>query len=130
MNANLQIEIQHHLQQAQIDVKQAQWQAAILACQQVIEYCQSAISNETTPEVYLSNGDRAMERGEVDRAIAQYELALKLNPNSPQIHQKLGDSLAKNGQWQQATTYYRQAIKFKKAEPLILNDGWELEQKK
>lgn len=79
MNANLQIEIQHHLQQAQIDVKQAQWQAAILACQQVIEYCQSqlsSISAATTPEAYLSNGDRAMEQGEVDRAIAQYELAV------------------------------------------------------
>ncbi len=121
MNTNLQLEIKTRLQQAQVDAERAQWQDTIAACQQVIECCRrqlSAFSTQTTtPETYLSNGDRALERGEIDRAIAEYDLAVKLDPNLPQAHQKLADALSQNGQWETAATYYRQAIKLKKSLP-------------
>ncbi len=119
MNTNLQLEIQTRLQQAQVDAKQAQWQETIAACQQVIEYCRRQLSTfsteTTTPETYISNGERALAQGDIKQAIAQYNLALKLNPNLPQAHKKLADALSQNGQWEKAATYYRQAIKLKKS---------------
>ena len=122
MNVNPQLEIKTHLQQAQIDAEQAQWQNTILACQQVIECCRRQLSGTSTqtiqtitPKTYISNGDRALERGEIEKAIAQYDLAVKLDQNLPQAHKKLADALAQNGQWETAATYYRQAIRLKQS---------------
>jgi tetratricopeptide (TPR) repeat protein len=117
MNTNCQREITTGLQQAQTNAERGQWQETIVACQQVIEHCNLLLSDSAakTPEIHLSNGDRALERGESDMAIAEYNLAIQLDPNLPQAHKKLADALAKKGEWEKATTYYRQAIKLKKS---------------
>ncbi|MGF1541902.1 MAG: tetratricopeptide repeat protein [Pleurocapsa sp.] len=118
MNINWQQEIITSLQQAQAHAERGQWQETIVTCQRVIEYCNLQLSDSaatTNPEIYLSNGDRALAKGEVESAIAQYDLAIQLAPDLPQAHKKLADALAQKGEWEKATTYYRQAIKLKKS---------------
>jgi tetratricopeptide (TPR) repeat protein len=59
---------------------------------------------------YLDEGDRLLEEGNLEEAIAAYRRAIELNPDYSRSHHNLGESLAKLGQFEEASASYRRAI--------------------
>ncbi|MEG4422794.1 MULTISPECIES: tetratricopeptide repeat protein [unclassified Microcoleus] len=59
---------------------------------------------------YLDEGDRLLESGTLEEAIAAYRRAIELNPDLSWSHHNLGEALAKLGQLEEASACYRRAI--------------------
>lgn len=59
---------------------------------------------------YLDEGNRFLEEGNLEGAIAAYRLAIELNPGLCWSHHYLGESLTKLGQFEEAIASYRRAI--------------------
>ncbi|QGJ68393.1 Hypothetical protein PBC10988_0520 [Planctomycetales bacterium 10988] len=49
-------------------------------------------------------------QNEIERAIAEYLLALESSPNSAEIHLNLGNALFKSSFWKEAETHYRRSL--------------------
>ncbi len=59
---------------------------------------------------YLDEGDRLLESGTLEEAIAAYRREIELNPDISWSHHNLGEALAKLGQFEEAIAAYRRAI--------------------
>lgn len=59
---------------------------------------------------YLDEGNRLLEEGNLEGAIATYRGAIELNPDYSWFHHNLGESLAKLGQFEDAIAAFRRAI--------------------
>src|SRR5919199_1412255 len=58
---------------------------------------------------YLDEGDRLLESGTLEEAIAAYRRAIELNPDLSWSHHNLGEALEKLGQLDEAIAAYRRA---------------------
>ena len=61
-----------------------------------------------------SNADRAHARGELEKALAFYEQALKVRPEFPEAEFQRGNALASLGRLAEADGAFRRAISYKK----------------
>jgi tetratricopeptide (TPR) repeat protein len=59
---------------------------------------------------YLEEGDRLLESGTLEEAIAAYRREIELNPDISWSHHNLGEALAKLGQFEEAIAAFRSAI--------------------
>ncbi|MEG4054325.1 MULTISPECIES: tetratricopeptide repeat protein [unclassified Microcoleus] len=59
---------------------------------------------------YLDEGDRLVESGNLEEAIAAYRRAIELNPDHSWSHHNVGEALGKLGQFEEAIASYRRAI--------------------
>ncbi|MEP6486750.1 tetratricopeptide repeat protein [Microcoleus vaginatus GB2-A3] len=59
---------------------------------------------------YLDEGDRLLESGNLEGAIAAYRRAIELNPDHSWSHHNLGEALGKVGKFEEAIASYRHAI--------------------
>ncbi len=59
---------------------------------------------------HLKLGDRLVEHGKIDEAIACYQQAIKQNPQWSLAYSQLGEALKKAGRWEEATESLRKAI--------------------
>jgi hypothetical protein len=62
---------------------------------------------------YINLGSALEDRGESEKAILNYERALRLNPNQPMAHNNMGDVLNKRGDLEEAILHFSQALKLK-----------------
>ncbi|AOY80290.1 condensation domain-containing protein [Moorena producens JHB] len=66
---------------------------------------------QDNPEVYRCRGHWEFEKGDVDRAIINYQKALQLDPSGPvEVYQNLGDALSQQKQFPLAITAYTKAL--------------------
>ncbi|MEG3925528.1 tetratricopeptide repeat protein [Microcoleus sp. T3_D1] len=69
-----------------------------------------------TPEVatqYFNEGDRLLESGNLEEAIAAYRHAIELNPDISCSYYHLGEALSQQGKLEEAIAAYRRAIELK-----------------
>ena len=65
------------------------------------------------PECWLGHGNLGsafLQKGELDKAIAQFKTALEINPNYPEAHYNLGAVLGQKGQLDKAIDHYQKAV--------------------
>jgi protein O-GlcNAc transferase len=62
----------------------------------------SACSRQKSVEEYLQDGQRYLEGGDVSKAIAVLEEALKRDPGLAEAHRLLGEALGRSGRWPEA----------------------------
>jgi tetratricopeptide (TPR) repeat protein len=60
---------------------------------------------------YYNLGSVLLYSGAVDKAIARFQEALKLEPDHPLVHNKLGDALVRKGEVDQAIAQYQAALR-------------------
>lgn len=63
-----------------------------------------------TIAVHLKEGNKFKRQGELEKAIASYKMAIKINPDSAWSYHNLGEALAKQGQIEEAIASYKRAI--------------------
>jgi tetratricopeptide (TPR) repeat protein len=66
----------------------------------------SACSGEKSVEEYLQDGQEYLESGDISKAIASLEEALKRNPELAEAHRLLGEALGRSGRWPEAVTQF------------------------
>src|SRR5208283_3541971 len=54
-----------------------------------------------------------LQKGDVDKAMAQYQMALQIKPDSAQIHSNLGNALLQKGNVDEAIAHCQQALQIK-----------------
>lgn len=87
-----------------------------------IQHCTRAIesgkfSGEPLSRLYFNRGIESAAKGDFDRAIADYDAALKLNPQSADAHFNRGNAWAHKGDPDRAIADYDAAIKLDPKEP-------------
>lgn len=87
-----------------------------------IQHCTRAIesgkfSGEPLSRLYFNRGIEAAAKGDFDRAIADYDAALKLNPKSADTYFNRGNAWAHKGDPDRAIADYDTAIKLDPKEP-------------
>jgi tetratricopeptide (TPR) repeat protein len=60
---------------------------------------------------HMDQGMAYHDQGELDKAIAEYNEVLKLEPDNPDAHRNLGSAYAEQGNLEEAVAAYEQAIK-------------------
>jgi tetratricopeptide (TPR) repeat protein len=76
------------------------------------------VSPTSTPAATptLSAGDRVKlgmeyyDQGELDKAVAEFEKAIELDPNDAEAHRNLGTAYGEQGKWEESAAAYEQAI--------------------
>src|SRR5690349_10175837 len=63
-----------------------------------------------TAEQHFSRGVALLDKQQVDRALAELRLAVKLKPGFAEAHNMLGVAFARKGDVRQAAASFRQAI--------------------
>ena len=66
----------------------------------------SACSGEKSAEEYLQDGQTHLDSGDVSKAIAALEEALKKDPELAEAHRLLGEALGRNGRWPEAVKQF------------------------
>ncbi len=66
----------------------------------------SACSREKSVEQYLQDGQKYLEDGDVSKAIAALEEALKRDPGLAEAHRLLGEALGHSGRWPEAVKQF------------------------
>jgi lipoprotein NlpI len=88
---------------------------AIRHCTRAIE--SGKFSGEPLARLHLNRGIEWAAKGEFDRAIADYDAAIKLNPGSADAHFNRGNARAHKGEPDRAIADYDAAIKLDPKEP-------------
>src|SRR5919197_1255901 len=98
------------------------WKKTLLAAVTVLLFCVSAAAqtvetfgdDATDPVRLFERGQSAHARGELEKAIAFYEQALKVRPEFPEAEFQRGNALASLGRLPEAEAAFRLAISYKK----------------
>jgi tetratricopeptide (TPR) repeat protein len=64
-------------------------------------------------QVPYDRGNALYDRGKLDEAIAQFRLAIQLEPGFADAHYELGSALGTQGKWEEAIPEFREAIRLK-----------------
>lgn len=81
------------------------------ACPQT--YAQQAASKKDDAITYFNRGNKFYSEGRYDKAIAEFEKALKLNPKDASSHFGLGNSYFLKKDYKKALGHYKQVVKLK-----------------
>jgi Flp pilus assembly protein TadD len=85
------------------------------------------------PECWIAYGHLGwtqFTKGDVDSAISNLELALKIKPDDPDVHDSLGLALKQQGQLDAATVHFEQTLRLRPNDSVaFINLGSILEQK-
>ena len=68
------------------------------------------MNTEETLAIYLNNGNRLLEEGNLEEAIAAYSHAIELNPDISWSYHHLGEALSQQGRLEEAISAYRRAL--------------------
>ncbi|MCC3584924.1 tetratricopeptide repeat protein [Microcoleus sp. PH2017_30_WIL_O_A] len=68
------------------------------------------MSTNKTAAIYLTNGNKFLEEGNLEEAITAFRSAIELNPHYSWSHHNLGEALAKLGKLEEAIIAFRRAI--------------------
>jgi tetratricopeptide (TPR) repeat protein len=93
-------------QQAAAYCSEAQWEAAIVACEQAVQL-------EPTAVAYKTWGDALLALGQLEAAMQRYGQAIELQPDWAEVHANLGSLYAQQQQWQSAIDCYQKAVVLK-----------------
>ena len=83
----------------------------ITGCTAIIN--SGVVSNENLAVAYYNRGNDYAEKGQFDRAIADYDQAARLKPDSPSTYLNRGHAYGVEGQAEHAIKDYNEAIKLK-----------------
>ncbi len=90
---------------------------AVLSWRQSRMYADAETCYRTTldrnPNCWMAHNNLGLvlaDRGQLDQAIAQYQVALKIQPDYAEAHNNLGNALADRGQFDEAIAHYRRAL--------------------
>ncbi len=78
------------------------WRASLSALLLLSVLILSACSGEKRVEEYLSDGQKYLESGDLSKAIAALDEALKRDPGSAEAHRLLGEALGRSERWPEA----------------------------
>lgn len=71
--------------------------------------------NPLRPQIYLSMGFTLAIRGQLDRAIALFREALRIQPGLAEAHENLARALAEQGKRDEAVHHYQEALRIMKS---------------
>ncbi len=59
---------------------------------------------------HVALGMEYYDQGELDKAVAEFETAIELDPNDAEAHRNLGTAYGEQGKWEEAAAAYERAI--------------------
>jgi tetratricopeptide (TPR) repeat protein len=80
--------------------------AGLLALLMIALLIWPACSSEKSVEEYLEDGKKHLESGDLSKAIAALEEALKRDPELAEAHRLLGEALGRSERWPEAVTQF------------------------
>ncbi len=89
-------------------------EASIRACTKIIKSKRvfgTRISKKDLAIIYINRGAAYYYKGQYDRAIADFDQAIKLNPKDAEVYFIRGNAYQNKGQFDRAIADYDQAIK-------------------
>lgn len=72
------------------------------------------VKEKDSPEKHFKQGVALMERGELDKAIEEFTIAIKLNPDYAEAMMMLGDIYYEKKDKENAILWYKQALEKEK----------------
>lgn len=99
----------------------------IVACTLLLEGTQSSQFDDYDADAYFRRGIDWNEKGETDKALEDYNAALRLKPNFHDIRGYRADAWAHKGEWARASADYKVAIQQDPSDVASrVNFGWKL----
>ncbi len=69
------------------------------------------VTQQRRSAYHMKVGQLYLEQGQVERALAQFEIALQMNPNLVEAHVEVGNAFNHTGDYRRAHTSYERAVK-------------------
>ena len=105
--------LQNLFAQAQKCFDKKDWDGAIRYCSEIIDLPEDQISKENCVKALDNRGVAYSEKGEFDRAIRDYDQAIRINPNFAEAFDHRGIAFAKKDELDRAIRDFDQALKIK-----------------
>jgi tetratricopeptide (TPR) repeat protein len=77
------------------------------------------VAAKASPELYVAQGNRLRERGQVDQAIEQYTIAIELDPANLEAYAERGAAWGEKKEWQKAVTDFNRLVELEPSEPRV-----------
>jgi protein O-GlcNAc transferase len=110
-----EIQALHH--QAELELKQGQYQQAIATCHQVLKL------HPQFESAYITLGNILQTQNKITSAIRAYQQALEINPKFAEVYVNLGTMYLRLGEIETGIEYYQKALKI---EPNLAAVYWNL----
>jgi tetratricopeptide (TPR) repeat protein len=82
--------------------------------------------NEYIVQDYMTYGELLSKNNQLDKALAQYEQAVKLDPSKSGVYKEIAVACADGGQYAEAANYYNQYIEKSKPEVIEATDYFNM----